>query len=229
MTRFALLAGSALALAMAAPAVAADTPAAGISGLGIRNIGAAEMSGRIAAIAARAEDDGKVTIFVGAASGGVWKSEDGGTSFTPKFDRQPVQSIGAIALDPSNKRIVWVGTGETWTRNSVSVGNGIYKSTDGGDNWSFMGLPNSERIADIVVHPTNSDIVYACVAGPLWSDSAERGVYKTVDGGKSWVQVLKAPNLSTGCASISLNPANPDELIVAAAWVRTTAPTCLPK
>lgn len=214
MTRFALLAGSALALAMAAPAVAADTPGAGISGLGIRNIGAAEMSGRIAAIAARAEDDGKVTIFVGAASGGVWKSEDGGTSFTPKFDRQPVQSIGAIALDPSNKRTVWVGTGETWTRNSVSVGNGIYKSTDGGDNWSFMGLPNSERIADIVVHPTNSDIVYACVAGPLWSDSAERGVYKTVDGGKSWVQVLKAPNLSTGCASISLNPANPDELLV---------------
>ncbi|OYQ24279.1 sialidase [Sandarakinorhabdus cyanobacteriorum] len=217
MTRFALLAGSALALAVAGPVLAADTPTAGISGLGIRNIGSAEMSGRIAAIAARAEDDGKLTIFVGAASGGVWKSEDGGTSFTPKFDRQPVQSIGAIALDPSNKRIVWVGTGESWTRNSVSVGNGIYKSTDGGDNWTLMGLPNVERITKIVVHPTNSDIVYACAPGALWSDSADRGLYKTTDGGKTWVQILKGANLSTGCSGVSLDPSNPDR-ILAGLW-----------
>ena len=217
MTRIALLAGSALSLALALPAAAqtAAAPAsAGISGLGIRNIGSAAMSGRIAALAARVEEDGKLTIFVGAASGGVWKSEDGGTSFTPKFDKQPVQSIGAVALDPTNKRTVWVGTGERWTRNSVSVGNGIYKSTDGGDNWTHMGLPNSERIAEIVVHPTNGDIVYACVAGALWSDSAERGVYKTTDGGKTWAHVLRAPNASTGCASLSLDPANPERLIV---------------
>ena len=208
---------AATALTLAAPALAASAaPApqsAGISGLGIRNIGSAAMSGRIAAIAARVEDDGKVTVYAGAASGGVWKSEDGGTTFAPKFDRQPVQSIGAVALDPSSKQTVWVGTGESWTRNSVSVGGGIYKSTDGGDNWTHMGLPNVERITKIVVHPTNSDIVYACAPGALWSDSADRGLYKTTDGGRTWTQILKGPNLSTGCSAISLDPANPDRLI----------------
>lgn len=223
MTRISFLAGTALALSFAAPLLAATTPAApapavaGISGLGIRNIGAAEMSGRIASIAARAEDDGKVTIFVGAASGGVWKSEDGGTTFSPKFDKQPVQSIGAVALDPTNKRTVWVGTGEGWTRNSVSIGNGVYKSTDGGDNWTHMGLPNVERVTKIVVHPTNGDIVYVCAPGALWSDSPDRGLYKTTDGGKTWTQILKGANLSTGCSGVSLDPSNPDR-ILAGLW-----------
>ena len=219
MIRNLLLAATALTLAL--PAAAADSAAtaasAGISGLGIRNIGSAAMSGRIAALAARVEDDGKVTIFVGAASGGVWKSEDGGTSFVPKFDRQPVQSIGAVALDPGNKQVVWVGTGESWTRNSVSVGNGVYRSTDGGDNWTHMGLPAVERITKIIVHPTNGDIVYVCAPGPLWSDSADRGLYKTSDGGKSWTQILKGPNLSTGCSGVSLDPSNPDR-ILAGLW-----------
>src|SRR5216683_1104784 len=102
-----------------------------ISGLGARNIGSATMSGRISAIAATREPLGKVTLFVGAASGGVWKSEDGGTRYRPIFDEQPVQSVGAIALDPANPKTVWVGTGEAWTRNSASIGDGIYKSTDG--------------------------------------------------------------------------------------------------
>ncbi|WP_372918953.1 sialidase [Sandarakinorhabdus sp.] len=218
MIRTFLLAATALTLAI--PAAAADTavPAsAGISGLGIRNIGSAAMSGRIAALAARVEEDGKVTLFVGAASGGVWKSEDGGTTFTPKFDKQPVQSIGAVALDPSNKQTVWVGTGEAWTRNSVSVGNGIYKSTDGGDNWTLMGLPGTERITKIVVHPANGNIVYACAPGALWSDSPDRGLYKTTDGGKTWAQILKGANLSTGCSGVSLDPSNP-ERIIAGLW-----------
>jgi photosystem II stability/assembly factor-like uncharacterized protein len=183
-----------------------------ISGLGIRNIGSAEMSGRIAAIAGRQEKDGKITLFVGAASGGVWKSQDGGTTFKPVFDREPVQSIGAIALDPNNPKVVWVGTGESWTRNSVSVGDGIYKSTDGGETWTNMGLPNSERIVRIVVDPKDSNTVYACVPGKLWSDSADRGLYKTTDGGSHWSLALKGPNLSTGCSSVTLNPQNPDEL-----------------
>src|SRR5450432_2036197 len=118
-----------------------------ISGLGARNIGSATMSGRVSAIAAHHEQDGKTTLFVGAASGGVWKTEDGGTTFRPVFDEQPVQSIGAIALDPKNPKNVWVGTGESWTRNSVSIGNGIYRSTDGGETWRPVGLPNSERVA----------------------------------------------------------------------------------
>jgi photosystem II stability/assembly factor-like uncharacterized protein len=183
-----------------------------ISGLGARNIGSAVMSGRIAAIAGRHEADGKTTLLIGAASGGVWKSSDGGTTFQPIFDKEPVQSIGAIALDPNHPNTYWVGTGESWTRNSVSIGDGVYKSTDGGDSWTNTGLPNSERIAKIVVDPRNGSVVYVCATGRLWSDSPDRGVYKTTDGGVSWSLVLKGPNLSTGCSSLALDPANPDRL-----------------
>ena len=188
-----------------------------ISGLGARNIGSAAMSGRISALAGFKTDSGKTTLFVGSASGGVWKTEDSGTLYRPVFDQQAVQSIGSVAVDPSNPQNVWVGTGEAWTRNSVSIGNGIYKSSDGGDTWNNVGLPESERIAKILVHPKDSNTVYACVAGKLWSDSAERGLYKTKDGGKSWQQVLKGPNLSTGCSMISLDPSNPD-IIFAGLW-----------
>ena len=198
---------------LALPAAAQSIDSAAISGLGVRNIGSAAMSGRVAAVAGRVEKDGKVTLFVGSASGGVWKSLDGGTSFTPVFDREPVQSIGAITLDPTNPKVVWVGTGESWTRNSVSTGNGIYKSTDGGETWTNMGLPNSERITRIIVDPRDGNTVYACVPGKLFGDSADRGLYKTTDGGGTWGLVLKGGNLSTGCSSVALNPKNPDELL----------------
>ena len=188
-----------------------------ISGLGARNIGSATMSGRVSAIAATKEPSGKITLFVGAASGGVWKSEDSGTRYKPVFDEQPVQSIGAVALDPKNSKNVWVGTGESWTRNSVSVGNGIYKSTDGGETWTHAGLDKSERIARIAVSPASSDTVYAAVPGPLWSDSADRGLYKTTDGGKTWNLILKGANQSTGCSTIALDPTDPNKMF-AAMW-----------
>ena len=175
------------------------------------------MSGRISAIAATREPSGKITLFVGAASGGVWKSEDGGTRYKPVFDEQPVQSIGAVALDPKNSKNVWVGTGESWTRNSVSIGNGIYKSGDGGETWTYVGLPNSERVAKIVVSPTSSDTVFAAVPGALWSDSPERGLYKTADGGKTWNIVLKGANLSTGASAIAIDPVDPNKMF-AAMW-----------
>jgi photosystem II stability/assembly factor-like uncharacterized protein len=211
-------------LAMAAGRVATATDAASaapspplidagvVSGLGARNIGAAAMSGRISALAGYDDPSGKLTLFVGAASGGVWKSTDGGTTFKPVFDEQSVQSIGAITVDPSNSRNIWVGTGESWTRNSVSVGDGIYKSTDGGENWTRAGLPDSERIAKIIVDPRAADTVYACVPGRLWSDSADRGLYKTTDGGNNWALVLKGSNLSTGCGSLAMDPSDPDVL-----------------
>src|SRR5947207_10320385 len=140
---------------------------ASISGLGARNIGSATMSGRISAIAGKREQSGKITLFVDAASGGVWKSDDAGTRYRPVFDEQPVQSIGAIAIDPNNAKHVWVGTGESWTRNSVSIGDGVYRSTDGGETWKHVGLDKSERIAQIVVSPKNSDTVFAAVPGAL--------------------------------------------------------------
>jgi hypothetical protein len=195
-----------------APSERATLDGGTISGLGARNIGSATMSGRIAAVAGKIVG-GKTLLYVGAASGGVWKSQDGGTTFEPVFDKQPVQSIGAIAIDPSNSNTIWVGTGEAWTRNSVSIGDGIYKSTDGGDTWTNAGLPESERIVRIIVHPTQSAVVYACVPGKLWSDSNDRGLYKTADGGKTWSLVLKGGNPSTGCSSVTMDPKNPDVLI----------------
>ncbi len=116
-----------------------------IAGLGARNLGPGIISGRVAAVTA-VRENGRLTVFVGTAAGGVWKSVNNGTTFKPVFDKQPVQSIGAIAVDPSNPKIVWAGTGEAWTRNSVSIGDGIYRSSDGGENWTNLGLKNSERI-----------------------------------------------------------------------------------
>lgn len=198
-------------------AAAAPIDAGTISGLGARNIGSAAMSGRIAALAGFSDESGKINLFVGAASGGIWKSTDGATSFKPVFDDQPVQSIGAIAIDPSNHQNIWVGTGESWTRNSVSIGDGIYRSTDGGESWTHVGLPESERISKIIVDPRSSETVYACVPGKLWSDSSDRGLYKTVDGGKTWSLILKGSNLSTGCGSVAIDPSNPD-VLMAGLW-----------
>ena len=129
-----------------------------------------------------------------------------------------MQSIGAIALDPKNPKNVWVGTGEPWTRNSVSIGDGIYKSTDGGETWTHVGsaeLRNGSR--KIAVSPNNSDTVYAAVPGALWSDSPDRGLYKTTDGGKTWNLILKGANLSTGCSTIAIDPTNPD-IMFAGMW-----------
>ena len=187
-----------------------------ISGLGARNIGSAAMSGRVAAIAA-VKEGGRLTVYVGAASGGIWKSSNGGTTFKPVFDKEPAQSIGAVAIDPQAPKTIWAGTGEAWTRNSASIGNGIYKSTDGGDSWTNMGLANSERIAKIIIDPKNSNTVYVCVPGKLWSDSEDRGVYRTSDGGKSWSKILKGANLSTGCSMISMNPQDP-KVLFAGMW-----------
>lgn len=189
---------------------------AAVSGLPARNIGSATMSGRIAAVDA-VEEDGRITVFVGAASGGVWKSVNGGTTYKPVFDRQDVQSIGAVAIDPSNSKIVWVGTGEAWTRNSVSVGDGVYKSTDGGENWTNVGLKDSEHIAKILVNPGDGNDVLACATGHLWDDNDERGVFHTSDGGKTWNKVLAGANGSSGCAMIARSKQEP-KTIYAAMW-----------
>src|SRR6266403_651667 len=203
-----------------APLVLAETSykfdAATVSGLPARNIGSATMSGRIAALDA-VEQDGRITVFVGAASGGVWKSVNGGTTFKPVFDREDVESIGAVAIDPSNSKTVWVGSGESWTRNSVSVGDGVYKSTDGGENWTNVGLKDAEHIAKISVDPKNGDIVLVCATGHLWNVNDERGVFKTIDGGNTWKKVLAGANGSTGCGLMSRSQQEP-QTIYASLW-----------
>jgi len=201
--------GLAMSAGVYAQAVKVDSET--ISGLGARNIGSSAMSGRIAAIDGRWEGD-RLTLYVGSASGCVWKSQNGGTTYKPVFDKTGVQSIGAVTIDPKNSKVVWVGTGESWTRNSVSIGDGVYKSVDGGENWTNMGLKDSERIAKVIVDPKNTDTVYVCATGKLWSDSDERGVYKTTDGGRSWAKVLRGPNGSTGCGMLAMDPSDPKTL-----------------
>ena len=178
-----------------------------------RHIGPAVTSGRIAAIDGVASDPR--IIYAGAAGGGVWKSINGGTTFKPVFDKYS-QSIGAITIDQAHPDTVWVGTGESWTRNSTSVGTGLYKTTDGGDSWKRVGLENSERIARIVIDPKNSDTVYVAATGHLWDSNDERGVYKTTDGGKTWQRVLFVDK-DTGCADLAIDPQEPN-IVYAAMW-----------
>jgi len=205
-----------LGLAVAA-ARAADEPVTITSdtfgGIEARAIGPAVMSGRITAIDAVASRP--LTIWVGAASGGVWKSKDGGTTFKPVFDEH-TQSIGAIAVDPSDTETVWVGTGESCVRNSVSIGDGIYRSRDGGDTWTHLGLADSERIADIVIDPKRTDTVFVCATGHLWSANQERGVFKTTDGGATWKKVLYVDD-STGCSDLAIDPQDP-RILYAGMW-----------
>ncbi len=204
-----LLSAAAVARADDAVKITSDT----FGGLQMRSIGPATMSGRVAAIDAIAENP--LTIYVGAATGGVWKSIDGGNTFKAVFDKH-TQSIGAIRIDPSNPQNVWVGTGETWVRNSVSLGDGVYKSTDGGANWTNMGLKDSERIARIQVDPKSSDTVYVCATGRLWSAGGDRGVFKTTDGGKTWKNVL-AVDADTGCSDLAIDPQEPS-ILYAGMW-----------
>ncbi len=178
-----------------------------------RHIGPATMSGRIAALDA-VNNDPRI-IYVGAASGGIWKSDNAGTTFEPVFDDH-IQSIGAIAVDQEHPDTVWAGTGEPWTRNSVSVGDGIYKTIDGGNTWKNMGLEETERIGRIAINPENPDIVFVAALGHLWGPNEERGVFRTTDGGKTWEKVLYI-NENTGCSDIALDPENPD-IIYAGMW-----------
>lgn len=178
-----------------------------------RHIGPAVMSGRISAIAA-SEDDPRL-MYAGAAGGGVWKTTNGGVTMEPVFDDYK-QSIGALAMDQDHPDTVWVGTGEPWTRNSVSVGQGIYQTTNGGDSWELKGLEKTERIGRIELHPDNPDILYVAALGHLWDSNEERGVYRSVDGGDSWEKVLYK-NEHTGGADLSIDPENP-EIIYAAMW-----------
>ena len=159
-----------------------------LSAFKFRNVGPAFLSGRIADISI--DPNNSSVWYVAVGSGGVWKTKNSGTTWTPIFDNQPSYSIGCITIDPNNTNTIWVGTGESANRNSSAWGDGIYKSTDGGKTFSNMGLKSTHQIAEIEIHPNNSSIVYAAAVGHLWGYSGERGLFRTLDGGNSWEKVL---------------------------------------
>ena len=180
-----------------------------ISAVKFRSVGPALTSGRIADIAVH--PDNRSVYYVATASGGVWKTNNAGTTYTPIFDGQGSYSIGCITMDPNNPNVLWVGTGENNNQRSVAYGDGVYKSEDGGVSWKNVGLKNSEHIGKILVDPRNSDIVYVAAIGPLWSEGGDRGVYKTTDGGETWEAVLSIDE-HTGVTSIVMDPRDPDVL-----------------
>ena len=184
--------------------------------LKLRNIGPAFLSGRIADIAIHPDDND--TWYVAVGSGGVWKTENSGTTWQPLFDKENSYSTGSVTIDPSNTNIIWVGTGENVGGRHVGYGDGVYKSEDGGQSWKNMGLKTSEQISEIIVHPEDSKIIWVAAQGPLWNKGGERGLYKSMDGGESWKKVLGG-NEWTGVTDIMLDPRNPDR-IYAATWQR---------
>jgi photosystem II stability/assembly factor-like uncharacterized protein len=202
-----------------APPTTAGPPAvaAFLNALAARPLGPANMGGRITDVAV--VENHPSTIYLATASGGLWKTVNNGTTWAPLFDNQPTSSVGAVAVSASNPDVVWAGSGEANARNSVSWGDGVYRSTDGGLTWQNMGLRDSEHIGHIRIHPKNPEIVYVAALGHLWGANPERGVYKTTDGGKTWQHVL-ALDAETGAIDLAMHPDEPETLYAAAFRVR---------
>src|SRR5262245_10373589 len=208
------------AAVLSAPRVVAQSiPADTFTGLKARSIGPAVASGRVMSVAV--DPTNKAIIYIGSASGGVWKTLNGGASWQPIFDTQGSFSIGWVTVDAKRPNVVWVGTGERNSQRSVAYGDGVYKSDDGGRSWTNLGLKASEHIGRIVISPKDSDTVYVAAQGPLWAPGGDRGLYKTVDGGKTWTQVLKISE-HTGVTDVVVDPRNPDVLVAAAYQRRRT-------
>ncbi len=183
------------------------------SALKFRSVGPAFTSGRVADIAVNPNNHSQ--YYLAVASGGVWKTDNSGNTYYPIFDGQGSYSIGCVTIDPNNENAVWVGTGENNNQRSVAYGDGVYKSLDGGKSWNNVGLKTSEHIGNIIVHPTNSNIVYVAAYGPLWKEGGERGVYKTTDGGKTWNRILEISK-HTGIAEIAMDPRDPNTIYASA-------------
>src|SRR5947209_6645587 len=192
--------------------------------LKVRSIGPAVMGGRVSDIAI--DPHNPFVFYVGLGHGGVFKTNDNGVMFEPIFDKQPMLSIGAVAVAPSDSDVIWVGTGEANDRNSSDWGDGVYRSTDGGEKWQNVGLKNSRAIARIVVDPKKPDVAYVAAMGNLWTDGGERGLFKTTDAGKTWKLILQATapyDARTGCGDVVVDPTNP-EIVYAVLYARQRTP-----
>ncbi len=206
-------AGSILGEAKSAKAPpSGELPAGFFAGLSFRHVG--PIGNRVAAVVGVPGEAG--TYYAGAASGGIWKTTDGGVTWVPVFDEQGVASIGALAVAPSDSNVVWAGTGEAFLRSNVSIGSGVYRSTDAGRTWKHAGLPNTGRIPRIVVHPKDPDTAWVAALGHCWGPQPERGVFKTTDGGKTWRQVLFVDQ-ETGVSDLVVDPTNP-RILFAGSW-----------
>ncbi len=203
-------------LIISMPVQAQELTSENFKGIKFREIGPAFTSGRIADIAIDPEDENLWYVAVG--SGGVWKTENSGTTWKPVFDDQGSYSIGSVTIDPNNNSTIWVGTGENVGGRHVAYGDGVYVSYDKGETWKNMGLQKSEHIAKVIVHPENSDIIWVAAEGPLWSKGGERGIFKSSDGGKNWEKTLGG-NEWTGATSLEIDPSDPD-VLYAATWQR---------
>jgi photosystem II stability/assembly factor-like uncharacterized protein len=207
-------AGAAVHLAAQSPSPASPSPADVLKKLQWRNIGPTAQAGRIPVFVGLPGD--QETMYVAGAVGGIFKTANGGVTWTPIFDGQGVSSIGAIAIAPSDPSVLYVGTGEGNPRNDASIGDGMYKSIDAGGHWTRVGLPDTEKFARVVVDPRNADVVYACALGREWGPNEDRGLYKTTDGGKSWNKVLYKNDL-TGCSDVDIDPTNAN-VVYAGMW-----------
>jgi photosystem II stability/assembly factor-like uncharacterized protein len=186
------------------------------SGLKVRSIGPALMSGRIGDLAVDPAQPHR--YYAAVASGGVWKTLNGGITWTPIFDSQDSYSIGCLALDPTNPNVLWVGTGENNSQRSVGFGDGVYRTRDGGQHWDHLGLKESEHIGMIAIHPGDPDVVYVAAQGPLWRSGGDRGLYRTSDGGANWERILHISD-DTGINEVHLDPRDP-QVIYASAYQR---------
>ncbi|MBP7678667.1 MAG: hypothetical protein KBB14_20355, partial [Thermoanaerobaculia bacterium] len=212
------------ASAAAAPPLPGTPPSSQLAARKARAIGPAVMGGRVVSIAVDPEDPS--TFYLGHATGGLWKTANGGTTYSPLLKNERVFSIGAVAVAPSDPRVIWIGTGEATDRNSAGFGTGVFRSADGGATWSHTGLASSRAIARIRVHPSNADVAFVAVSGDLWTRGGDRGLFRTTDGGKSWKKALSAAapdDSDTGCIDVVLSPADPG-VVYAALYARRRTP-----
>src|SRR5678815_1919454 len=204
-----------------APLLGAQTPdSATLASLRWRLIGPVNMAGRITDV--EGDPRSSKVFYVAGATGGIWKTINAGTTFIPLWENAPIASMGDVAIAQSDPRTIWAGTGEDDSRNSVSPGMGIYKSTDGGVTWTAMGLEKTQHIGRIVVHPTDPNIVYVAALGALWTSNPERGLYRTEDGGKTW-KLSKFISDKAGFVDVAMDPRNPN-VLYAASWERQRGP-----